>query len=391
MFDNGDGRGQGPLEDEPKVCLADAKFKKQIILIVVVAALLIVGIIAGAVVMTLQGNVDILPSGDTNDESKLFGLQNPNNLKDLDPITPEDRLEEFQSRPPMTENDISNFEKNITRFLNLGDFSGLSAYLQEQEASFRGPEEEQSGQAVEDWSSKFPLLSSDTQIATNLINKAINDPAPQFQVFSDPEILAAASIWAPITMKIDAFMDWSALILPPPDKGSNIQLVKYEYEDPEAKLAEITEATGTQYYDVCSYDAVVTGHDVRITMVKGLSGYWAPFSVQDIGGTMNSNVWTKAYLKNELEPRIHYRSNLDEVCFLSPPDDLPSKEEHPDWYDEEGIYIGPGSEYQPPTLQQSDSDMEGEPQAGGAASVTGDAATEAPTETTPVETATPDP
>lgn len=385
MFDNGDARRQESLDDKAKANLVDAKFKKQIVLIVVVAALLIVGIIAGAVVMTLRGNTDLLPSGDTNDESKLFGLQNPNSLKELDPITPEDRLEEFQSRPPLTENDISNFEKNITRFLNLGDFSGLSTYLQEQETSFRGPEEEQSGQAVEDWSSKFPLLSSDTQIATNLISKAINNPAPQFQVFSDPEILAAVSIWAPITVKIDAFLDWSALILPPPDEGSNIQLVKHEYKDPEAKLAEITEATGTQYYDVCSYDAVVTGHDVRVTMVKGFTGYWAPFSVQDIGGTMNSNVWTKAYLKNELEPRIYYRSNLDEVCFLSPPDELPSKEEHPDWYDEEGVYIGPGSEYQPPTIQQPDSDIEGEPQTAGDA-----AATVTPTKTTPPETVTPD-
>lgn len=358
MFDAQNDRRQEPLEDKPKASLADTKFKKQIAVIVAVAVLLIVGIIAGAVTAAMRGDLDILPSGDSDENSKFFGLQNPDSLKDLDPITAEDRLEEFQSRPPVTDNDSSNIEKNITRFLNAGDFSGLASYLQEQEATFGVPDEE-AGQAVTDWTSLFPLLRGDTQVAINLIDKAISDPAPQFKIFSNAEILAATTVWAPISMKIDAFIDWSALVLPPPDVGTNIQLTKYEYEDHSAKLAEITEATGVQYNEVCSYDAVVTGHQVRITMVKdGFTGRWSPFSVQDIGGTLNSNSWTKAYLKNEVEPRIPYRTDLDDVCFLSPPDGIPNKDEHPEWYNEEGVYIGPGSEYQPPIIEQPEGEGE---------------------------------
>lgn len=361
MFGTQNNRRQDPFDDKSKASLADAKFKKQIAVIVAVAVLLIVGIIAGAVTAAMRGDLSILPGSSQDENSGFLGLKNPGSLKDIDPTTKEELREEFESRPPVTENDIPTFEKNITRYLNAGDFSGLDDYLREQMSTYQTPGEED--EAIDDWSGRFPLLRSDTQIATNLVNKSIDVPAPQFQVFSDPETLAAATLWAPITMKIDAFMDWSALILPAPAVGSSIQLSEYVYDKPQEKLAEISDATGVQYYDVRSYNAVVTGHQVRVTVVMGPTGYWMPYSVQDIGGTLTSNNWTKAFLKNELEPNIPYHSDLDEVCYLSPPDGVPSREEFPDWYNEEGVYIGPGSEYQPPIIEQPEGEAPAEGEA----------------------------
>lgn len=350
MFDTQNDRWQDTFDDKSKASLADTKFKKQIAVIVVVAVLLIVVIIAGAVTAAMRGDLSILPGSSQDEDSGFLGLKNPGSLKDIEPTTKEELREEFEARPPVTENDIPIFEKNITRYLNAGDFSGLDDYLREQMSTYQTPGKED--EAIDDWSGRFPLLRSDTQIAINLVNKSIDVPAPQFQVFSDPETLAAATLWAPITMKIDAFLDWSSLILPAPAAGSSIQLSEYVYDKPQEKLAEISDATGVQYYDVRSYNAVVTGHQVRVTVVMGPTGYWLPYSVQDIGGTLPSNNWTKAFLKNELEPNIPYRSDLDEVCYLSPPDGVPSREENPDWYNEEGIYIGPNSEYQPPIIEQ---------------------------------------
>ena len=351
MFDAQNDRRQEPFEDKPKASLADAKFKKQIAVIVAVAVLLIVGIIAGAVTAAMRGDLSILPGSSQDEDSGFLGLKNPGSLKDIDPTTKEELREEFEARPPVTENDIPTFEKNITRYLNAGDFSGLDNYLREQMSTYQTPSEED--EAIDDWSGRFPLLRSDTQIAINLVNKAIDVPAPQFQVFSDPETLAAAILWSPITMKIDAFLDWSSLILPAPAVGASIQLSEYVYDEPQEKLAEISDSTGVQYYDVRSYNAVVTGHQVRVTVVMGPTGYWLPYSVQDIGGTLTSNSWTKAFLKNELEPNIPYHSDLDEVCYLSPPDGVPSREENPDWYNDDGIYSGPTSDSRPHIIQQT--------------------------------------
>lgn len=184
MFDAQNDRRQEPLEDKPKASLADAKFKKQIAVIVAVAVLLIVGIIAGAVTAAMRGDLSILPDSSQDEGSGFLGLKNPGSLKDIDPTTKEELREEFEARPPVTENDIPTFEKNITRYLNEGDFSGLDNYLREQMSTYQTPSEED--EAIDDWSGRFPLLRSDTQIAINLVNKAIDVPAPQFQVFSDP-------------------------------------------------------------------------------------------------------------------------------------------------------------------------------------------------------------
>lgn len=90
-------------------------------------------------------------------------------------------------------------------------------------------------------------------------------PPHNFRYSAILETLAAAILWSPITMKIDAFLDWSSLILPAPAVGSSIQLSEYVYDKPQEKLAEISDSTDTQYYDVRSYNAVVTGQQVRVT------------------------------------------------------------------------------------------------------------------------------
>lgn len=365
MFDNGnDLKQSSDKQENAKARSSNTEFKRQIIAISIIAGVLIISIIIGAIVVVSRGNMSLLPGGSgsgSQEDTGFLGLKNPGKLTDIEPTTKEDLQEEFQSRPSITENDMANIERRIEGYLNEGSFAELDSYLKEQESYYKGPSGEEA-ESMEDPTSKFPMMRSDTQIAINMINKSINDPAPQFQVFSSPDILAATVAWVPITMKIDAFLDWSSLVLPPPDAGWSIQMTEYEYEKPNEKLAEIAELTGTQYLDVKSYDMVITGHSVRVTVVMGPTGYWQPFSVQDIGGTLNSNSWTKSFLKNELEPRIHYRSDLDEVCFLSPPDDMPDKDAHPEWFDEDGVYIGPKSEHKPNVIDSPEDGGEEDPQ-----------------------------
>lgn len=75
MFDAQNDRRQEPLEDKPKASLADAKFKKQIAVIVAVAVLLIVGIIAGAVTAAMRGDLSILPDSSQDEGSGFLGLK----------------------------------------------------------------------------------------------------------------------------------------------------------------------------------------------------------------------------------------------------------------------------------------------------------------------------
>lgn len=345
MFDTENDQKKISIEEpQLKAGSSQAVFKKKIIMLVSIAGALVLTLSVLIVLFLFRGSrMDVIDGGgidSSEQDTGIWGLQNPGKLTDIETTTAEDLQEEFESRPGITEDDVVAFEQAIPKYLSYGDFEGLDNYLREQEATYKGPEGAEA-EYVEDWSGKFPAMRSDAQNALNFIKKSVEPSASRYQVFSSPDILAAAVVWSPITMKIDAFLDYSALILPPPSQGANIKMQEYVYEKPHEKLAEILEMTGSQFLDVRAYDMTLEEHSIRVIVVMGPLGYWQPWSVQDLGGTINATVWTKSFLRNTIEPNINYRTNLDEVCFLSPPDALIDKAAHPEWFDEDGVYIGP--------------------------------------------------
>lgn len=347
MFDTDNEQKRVELhEKNPKAAPENTQFFRQIVLLGVVVGILIAVLVLAAAYLSMRESRQIgviddggIPSS-SEDDGGLLGLQNPGSLTDIDPTTAEDLQEEFDSRPKTTPSDAASFERAITGYLTLGDFESLDSYLKEQEQSYGGPSEEYA-ESEEDYSALFPLWRADTQTAMNLIGKKVDNPELYFQNFSDPEILAATIAWAPLSTKVDAFLDYSALILPPPSNGDNIHIEEYDYGDKVNEvLAEISKMTGIQYLDVKSYNMEVQGHPIRVTVVMNAIGYYSPWTVQDLGGGINPSIWNKTNLKGS-EADINYRHDIDGVYFLSPPDELPSQEEHPDWFDEFGVYIGP--------------------------------------------------
>lgn len=347
MFDVGNEEKRVELHDNsPKPGSENKRFMHRIILLGVIVGLLIVAIILGAVLLTLSrsGQTGVIDDGgipsSSEEDGGFLGLQNPGKLTDIEPTTDEDMQEEFENRPQITPSHVAGFETAINNYLTLGDFEGLDEYLKEQEQTYGGPAEEYA-QSMEDWSGKFPLLRADTQAALYLIDKRVENPSTYFKNFSDPEILAATVAWSPMSCKLDAFLDYSALILPPPDEGDNINLEEYDYGSRVNEvLSEISNMAGAQYLDVKAYDMDICGHPVRVTVVMNMMGYYEPWSVQDRGGGLNPEIWQKTSIKNS-EVDIYYQNSIDGVYFLSPPDELPSKKEHPDWFDQDGLYIGP--------------------------------------------------
>ena len=347
MFDTDNEQKRVELHEEsPNAGSENAHFFRRIVLLGVVVGVLIAALVLAAAYLSMRESrqVGVIDDGGISSSSEndggLLGLQNPGSLTDIEPTTAEDLQDEFNSRPKTTPSDAASFERAITGYLTLGDFEGLDNYLKEQEQSYGGPSEEYA-ESEEDYSSLFPLWRADTQTAMNLIGKKVDNPELYFQNFSNPEILATTIAWAPLSTKVDAFLDYSALILPPPSTGDNLHIKEYDYGDKVNEvLTEISKMTGAQYLDVKSYDMEVQGHPIRVTVVMNAIGYYSPWTVQDLGGGINPSIWNKTSLKGS-GADINYRHDIDGVYFLCPPDELPSKEDHPDWFDEFGIYIGP--------------------------------------------------
>ena len=378
MFDTDNEQKRVELhEEKPKAGTEEAKFKRTIIgLCVGVGVLVVALILAVALFYMRQDHMEIIDDGGIHSSSEDDGggpFGNPGKLTDVDPITPEQLEEEYANRPNTTPSDGANFERTMTNFLTVGDFEGLAAYLTEQGNIYGTPADEYA-ESMDDYGALIPMWRSDVQAALNIVNKSVDDYGAYFQNFSNPEILAATVAYAPLSTKLNAFKDYSALILPAAEKGENINLVEYEYGKKSSEmLSKVCKMSGETYMNVKSYDMEIKGHPVPVTVVMNSMRYYDPWSVQDLGGGLNPEIWNKTNIDSS-GADINYRFSVDDVYFLSPPSELPSKEEHPDWFDEFGVYIGPiGGENATAELPATES-AQGETPAG-------DAGVEAPAET----------
>ena len=344
MFDTESEKKQIQIKyNAARAGMEGKKFKQHIIIVAAISGVLVVIL---SILFILFAYRDGFSSPDDSTMSEpdtgVLGLQNPNKLTDIKTTTAEDMQAEYESRPAVTENNVATFERAIENYLSCGDFESLDSYLRDQSEIYKGPEGEEA-EYVEDWGTKFPMLRSDTQNAMNLVNKVVEPSASRYTIFSSPDILAAAVAWSPITMKINAFLDYSALILPPPSKGDNLDMVEYNYSSNRASemMLEISSETGETITGIAAYDMTVSGYRIRVILVAGSTGHWRPWSVMDLSGTLPHENWTKTFLKNNIEPSISYRTTLDDVCYLSPSDTQVDKDAHPEWFDEDGVYIGP--------------------------------------------------
>lgn len=339
MFDN---------ESEAKKVVVDNRFSKTnsradinktiVIGATAIGAMVVVFVLA-IMFMLFFGSQKVDNTG-----GKFGGLQNPNKLTDPPPVLSQDIEDEYQSRPSMDSATPEMLEVTSLKFLSKGDFTGLDAFLAEQMALYKNLEDDE-GQGMEDWRDRFDLLRSDVAKAINI--RKDGNPGKTFTEFTEPKILAAAVAWSPVSVKSDAFVDWSSLILPKP-VSDDIRLRVANLKSPNEMLAQINEMSSTRYYDLAAYDMTISGYDVRLIIVGDQFGYYRPWTLQDLDNQLNREIWTKSAIlevKNALDPW----TSLDSVLSLPQRSDESIAEtktmrtEHPDWFDKDGLYIGPSN------------------------------------------------
>ena len=339
MFDN---------ESEAKKVVVDNRFSKTnsradinktiVIGATAIGAMVVVFVLA-IMFMLFFGSQKVDNTG-----GKFGGLQNPDKLTDPPPVLSQDIEDEYQSRPSMDSATPEMLEVTSLKFLSKGDFTGLDAFLAEQMALYKNLEDDE-GQGMEDWRDRFDLLRSDVAKAINI--RKDGNPGKTFTEFTEPKILAAAVAWSPVSVKSDAFVDWSSLILPKP-VSDDIRLRVANLKSPNEMLAQINEMSSTRYYDLAAYDMTISGYDVRLIIVGDQFGYYRPWTLQDLDNQLNREIWTKSAIlevKNALDPW----TSLDSVLCLPQRSDESIAEtktmrtEHPDWFDKDGLYIGPSN------------------------------------------------
>ena len=186
---------------------------------------------------------------------------------------------------------------------------------------------------------KSAMLRADiaTTVSLNEQNTAIS-----WISYTSPEILAAAIAYNPISLKVDAFMDYSAAMFPAvsPKDASAVNLQPIEIEDPVGILAEINKGSSEKFYGLSAYDMTLFGYRCRFYAIAGEAGYYRPYSLVGIDGHLIEPVTKETVIDilRALDPHV----SLDDAISITPFNQEEYEaimSSHPDWFDENGAYI----------------------------------------------------
>lgn len=295
----------------------------------------VIGIGVAAVVLVGAILVLLLSAPKTSNPFK--DIKNPNHLTDPSPLTSQQVADEYQSRPEAKPATMEMIDTAVSTYANRGDLAGLDQFLAEQQTVYKNMEGDE-GQSMESWSSKVELLRADLAKAMNITKD--EQPKVTWTQFTNPEILAAALAYSPISAKIDAFEDASALILPAEKSGTTINIKKVEPENPEKMLKQVNDSSFVGFCDVVLYDMKLHNYDCRVVLACDNHGYFRPWTISSLDGLLGTE-WTRKELQNA-QQYLDLWITLDDIMYLSDKNEAEvekMKEEHPDWFDASGRFI----------------------------------------------------
>jgi len=241
-----------------------------------------------------------------------FGLFNVGHIMAPDLMTKADLESAYASREEITLPLQNTFETVIAEHLSAGQFQELDSFLSKQQAQYRNADGD-AGQELRDWRSIFASLRSDLTNTLNL-NQSDN-PVQILQAYQNPDVLAAAIAYAPASLKMYAFEDRSASILPPADR--DIQLKAGSSKPPLVTIADVNKGSPTfTYIDLRTYDMELYGVAFQLVIVGDTNGLYRPYTLKSIDDTYASTGFTRAELE-DLKGSLGPYTTIDDVYHVT--------------------------------------------------------------------------
>ena len=251
--------------------------EKRRIVITAVVALLIVLVLS--VVLSMQ-----LWSESTGgvEAKSLFGLLNVTANNAPVAITAKNREEEYQSRLPLTNDIVGNFESRVLRFLSSGNFAELDDWLLRLETTYQEAGEE-SGQDLS-YMSLIQNIRSDIAIIQSFSRLSDKSGAAILLTkFQTPEVLAAAIIYTPLSIKLDSIINQDSLILPAVyAQDAHLTCLKRIELRPEEYIPRIEDINrhrtlGSEVIGLVLFEFQVYGDKYRLEIVAQKDYTYAPY------------------------------------------------------------------------------------------------------------------
>ena len=234
----------------------------------------------GLVVLLLFALYKTLGMG--QQEQSSAGLLKPNETVVPSAYTEEEREKDYGNRNELPETVAENLNTMAKRYLSSGDFDGLNKRLTEWLDNYKDTTDDALDETI-----ILNRYQADIAFFKNVTDPENLHPVTEWQ-FSNPDVLAAAISYAPISTKYQTIISRRSAILPEALSSINLEESEMTPQELRSLLDKInlTRTEDTEFKMVTVYDVEIRGIPCEITMVSdSLATRWQVYSIQPKDGT----------------------------------------------------------------------------------------------------------
>lgn len=265
---------------------------KKIIAVATAGVIVVILLVAAIIASTANQTVDV-------------GLRRPDETATPSSETEEDRQQEYDEREQLPQTIVESLDDIAIRYLSLGDFDGLDSRLATMIATYK--ETDDDALAVIDEIDRYRADLAYTKAISAFGSNAVT----QWR-FYNPEFLAAAVAYTPISMKYQAMISHESAVMAP--ALSNISLRRSDMTEEELRSVldtiNQTRSGGNEFQMVTVYEMNVFGYDCEFIAVSDIQSVtWQPYSLNVKNDPEFSVTAALCYELLEQNPR----TNLDAI------------------------------------------------------------------------------
>lgn len=231
----------------------------------------IIAVSTGGVVLVILLVAAIIMS--TQTDTSDVGLFRPDETAEPSAETEQNRAEEYDSREEIPDVIADTLAQVVSTNLSSGDFDNLDAKLEVWAGTYK--ENQDDAVAIMDEISSYR--------ADLAYIKLLPDATPQTTwLFYNPDFLAAAVAYLPISVKYQALISHDSAVMAP--ALSNIRLKESEMTPQELRTVldtiNQTRTKGNEFQRVAVYEMTIFGYDCEfIAVSEAGSIQWQPYSL----------------------------------------------------------------------------------------------------------------
>lgn len=216
----------------------------------------------------------VMLQNDANDNDLQGGLlYDPNDDPHFGTETEEIRQGQYESKTEMPASTIETMDQVIPSYLSRGEFDALDDILARWIEDYKdSPDQSEDEMAV------VQSCRADIQYLTSL---KTSEPLNAWY-FENPETLAAAVAYLPVSVKYAVFKDRNSALMSPAKKDVQLRKTEGINDELKTRLAQINFDRGEadKASALTAYDMTISGHECRLYIVRDKNYFFEPYSLE---------------------------------------------------------------------------------------------------------------